>query len=118
MFDDVAGGHVAGEDAQGVGPAALAVGLRAVDHVAPEDGEFGAVDDLGGPGAGLGELPRDAACPQDGLAGGQAERPGEQVEQCGLARDVVTRALLRVLGAVPGLQHQGLTERYLAQEGT
>lgn len=95
----------------------LGVRLGRVDHVPTERGEFDAVDDLGGLGAGLGELPRDTPGTQDGLAGDQAERPGEQVQDGDLAGDVLGGAVLRVLGAVTGLHDQGLTGGDLAEQG-
>lgn len=117
VADDVAGRRGAGRDPRGVGPAVLVVRLRAVDQVAAEHGQFDAVDELGGPGAGFGELFRDAPRVQHGGAGDTAGGVGEQVERGGLALDVRPGAVLRVLGAVPGLRHRGLAEGHGAREG-
>ncbi len=83
-----------------------------------ENRKFDPVDDFGGLGTGLGELPRDTARAQDRLSGPQTEGPREQIEQRGLPRHMLTCALLRIFGAVPGLQHERFSERDFSQQGS
>ncbi len=117
MVQHPAGRLVARRQPARIGSAADRVGLRAVDQVPPVDREFDAVAELGGAGAGLGELAGDPADPEHRAVGGELQPPGQQVEQRGLAGGVPGGALLRVLGAVAGLEDVRLPPRDPAEQG-
>ena len=109
-------GVVATQQAFGVGSAARRVGLGAVDHVPPVDGEFDAADALRRRGPGLGELAGDAADPDDRRVRHHLQRAGQDVEQAGLLRDVAGGALGGVLRAVAGPHHMGGPGRHVRQQ--
>lgn len=106
----LAGGHEAHDHARRIGPAAVRVRLGQVDHVPPVGGEQELpVDLLDWVRARFRELPGDSADPDDRQTGPGAEQVGEAVYETGLGRDVRLAALVRVLGAVTGLEDQCLT---------
>ncbi len=113
----LAGGLVARDQPLRVGAAQCGVGLRGVDDVAAVDRQLPAADGLGGAGAGLGELPGDPPGPHHGQVGVHLHDPAEHVDESGLAQGAAGEAVGGVLGAVPGLEHQGGTGGGAGEQG-
>ena len=105
---------VGGQQPAGVvGP--LGVGeADVVDHVAQKRREFGAAHRLGGAGAGLGELPGDPAHLHHRHAARVGQHDGHLQDHPQPVPDGVGRGV-EGLGAVAGLQHDGLPGRHPAQ---
>ncbi|CAD5925139.1 protein of unknown function [Streptomyces sp. KY70] len=117
VVHDVAGGPVAGQQMPRIGAAQLRVGLRTVDHVAAVDRQFDAVHQLGRGRSGLAELAGQPPHPYDRVPRGELHRPGQEVQQRALARDVLGGGLGRVLGAVTGLDHLEMTRGGFREQG-
>jgi hypothetical protein len=92
-------------------------GLGAVDQVAAVGLHQQAVDVLDGPRPRLAVLPGDPPDAQDRLVAVEAHRARDQVGHRGLPRDVLGRAVLRILGAVAGLGDVRLPAGHVGQPG-
>ena len=102
---------VGGDQAVGVGPAGVGVERLVVDHVAAERVELDVADPLGRRRPGLGELPGDPADLDHRDAGGVGEGDGHLQDDLQLVADVVGREVGEGLGAVAGLEEEGLARR-------
>ena len=87
----------------------------AVDDVAPEARQLGAVHDLGGRGAGLGELAGDAADLHDGHPDGVGEHHRHLQDHPELLPDADRGEVVEALGAVAGLEEEGVAGRHLGE---
>ena len=101
--------------ALGIGAAGLGLEGLVVDHVAAEGRQLQVADPLGGRRARLGELPGDAADLDHGHAGGVGQRHRHLQNDLELVPDGVGRELGEGLGAVAGLEQEGLAVGHLGQ---
>jgi hypothetical protein len=98
---------VGGQHAGRVRDACRLGGGVVVDHVAAEARKGAPVDDLGGRGAGLGELPGDTAQLDHREAGAVGQDHGHLQDDLELVSDAVGREIVKGLGAVARLQQEG-----------
>ena len=85
--------------------------------MAAERRQLEVADGLGGRGAGLGELAGDAADLHDRHADGVGEHDGHLQDDAQLLSDVVGGELLEALGAVAGLEQEGVAGGDLGEFG-
>ena len=104
-------------EALGVGRAGAGLEQRAVDDVAAERRQVDVALALGGAGAGLGELAGDAPDLHDRDAHRVRQHDGHLEDDAQLLPDVVGRELLERLGAVAGLQEEGVAGGDLGERG-
>ena len=97
--------------ALGVGHPGGGGGRRVVHDVAAEAGQVDVADALGGRRPGLGELAGDAAHLHHGDAEGVGEHDRHLQDDLELLPDVDGRERLEALGAVAGLEQEGLARR-------
>jgi hypothetical protein len=100
-----------------VGDAGRRGGSDVVDQVAAERRQLEVADDLGVGGAGLGELPGDAAHLHGGHPGRVAEHDRHLQDHLERVPDGVGREGVEGLGAVTRLQQERLAGGHLAQVG-
>ena len=96
------------DEAIRIGDPRLGERARVVDDVAAEGGQVDVADALGGARAGLGELPGDAPDLDDRDPHRVRHHDGHLQDDAQLLADVVGGELLEALGAVAGLEQEGV----------
>ncbi len=106
---------VGGEQAGGIRRAGSQRRHVVIDDVAPETRHLRPAGDLGGRGAGLGELPGDASQLDDRHARAVGENHGHLQDDLELVPDRVGAEVGETLGAVAGMEEKGLARRDVRQ---